>query len=92
MTINPAKLLAFSLIILTFLTAPAYSQMLNPYSPMNATGAEPDTPYNLDQIPCSSYVFYLPCPTCGPMSKTLPDIPPVWQPFPGPYQIPVPVP
>ena len=92
MTLHSVKLLAFCLIALLCLTAPAHAQWLYPYAPMNATAAEPDTPYNLNQIPRCSYVFYLPCPTCGPMSKLLPDTPPVWERFPGPYGICVPVP
>jgi hypothetical protein len=92
MTIQSAKLSAIFLVIFLCLTAPAHAQWLNPFSPMNATAAEPIEPYNLDQIPCKAYVYYLPCPTCGPMSKLLPDIPPVWERFPGPYGICVPVP
>lgn len=72
--------------------AAGYGQMINPYLPMNAPAAEPLTPYNLWDIPACSRTSYLPCPTCGPLGAQLPDIPPVYEPFPGPFNIPVPVP
>ena len=62
------------------------------YAPMNAVTAEPGTPYNLNAIPECSRVRYFPCPTWGPFADYLPDVPPVWQPFPGPFGICVPVP
>jgi hypothetical protein len=66
--------------------------ILNPYEPYNAVAAEPPTPYNLNRIPPVSRVLYDPCPWWAPYADHLPDVPPVWQPFPGPYGLPVPVP
>jgi hypothetical protein len=67
-------------------------QALYAYAPMNAVAAEPNTPYNLDDIPKCSRVYYLPCPTCGPFAAYFPDVPPATAPFPGPFGVPVPVP
>jgi len=89
------KSLIYLIISLLLIVGPATSaqcQMLYAYAPMNAVTAEPDTPYNLDDIPKCSRVHYVPCPTWGPFAANLPDLPPVSQPFPGPFGIPVPVP
>lgn len=85
-------LLAVSALILVVTAPGAYCQMLNPYAPTNAVAAHPPTPYNLWQIPCISRTSYLPCLTCGPVGTELPDSPPLWQRFPGPFGILVPVP
>ncbi len=82
--------IALLLIVASASSAPC--QALYAYSPMNATTAEPDTPYNLDNIPKCSRVYYVPCPTWGPFAEYLPDVPPVGAPFPGPFGICVPVP
>jgi hypothetical protein len=82
-----------SMILIAAAMVPAASsQMLNPYEPYNALAAEPPTPYNLEQMPRCSRTFYVPCRWWAPYANYLPDVPPVWQPFPGPYGIPVPVP
>ncbi|MBI4962585.1 MAG: hypothetical protein HY913_04850 [Desulfomonile tiedjei] len=89
------KILSVVLLVLLALSLVAgnvYAQAINPYAPTNAVGAEPMTPYNLWDIPERSRTEYLPCPTCGPQSAQLPDLPPVWKPFPGPFCIPVPLP
>jgi hypothetical protein len=78
--------------IVTGFSAIGHAQMINPYLPMNAVAAEPQTPYNLWEIPDCSRTSYLPCLTCGPFGAQLPDIPPVREPFPGPFNVPVPVP
>ncbi len=85
---------ASAVIIALLIVSPwsAYSQALNPYAPMNATAAEPLTPYNLWDIPACSRTSYLPCPAPIPFSMQFPDVPPVYAPFPGPFGIPVPVP
>lgn len=62
---------------------------LNPYAPMNAVAAEPNTPYNLDLLPKDSRVTYTVCPTCVTDSLLLPDVPPPRAPFPGPSGMPV---
>jgi len=89
---NFAKIPVICLIILVVFAGSALGQMLYPYKPTNAVAAEPSTPYNLDQIPVMSYQFYWPCPTCGLYAEQLPDLPPVWMPFPGPFGMRVPVP
>ena len=85
-------ILLISLLALNLIPVPAGAQPLNPYAPTNAVAAEPDTPYNLWAIPECSRTEYLPCPTCGPQSAQLPDLPPIWQPVAGPFNFPVPVP
>ncbi len=70
----------------------AHCQMLNPYLPMNAVAAQPFEPYNLWEIPQCSRTSYYPCPVPVPFSTLLPDVPPAWTCFPGPFGIPVPVP
>jgi hypothetical protein len=86
-----AFLICASLIVLmSALTA--HCQMFNPYAPMNAIAAEPLEPYNLWEIPQCSRTSYLPCPVPVPYSTLLPDVPPAWAPFPGPFGLPVPVP
>ncbi len=84
--------LSISLLLIVGIASSAHSDMLYAYAPMNAVTAEPDTPYNLDDIPKCSRVYYVPCPTWGPFAAYLPDVPPVSQPFPGPFGICVPVP
>jgi hypothetical protein len=84
--------LASSLLLIVGLASSAQSDTLYAYAPMNAVAAEPDTPYNLDDIPKCSRVYYVPCPTWGPFAEYLPDVPPVSQPFPGPFGVCVPVP
>ncbi len=90
------KILFLSILAVALLATAMVSagscQMLNPYEPYNAVGAEPPTPYNLEQIPRISRTFYVPCPWWRPYANYLPDVPPVSQPFPGPFGIPVPVP
>lgn len=72
-------------------TAPAFNR-LDPYAPMNATAAQPKTPYNLSEIhPVSKYYNY-PCPSCVPDNVLLPNIPPIGVPMRGPHGVPVPVP
>lgn len=83
---------AISLILIVSAVSSAPCATLYAYAPMNAVAAEPDTPYNLDEIPKCSRVYYLPCPTWGPFTEYLPDVPPVSAPFPGPFGICVPVP
>ncbi|HMK37270.1 MAG TPA: hypothetical protein VK463_19510 [Desulfomonilaceae bacterium] len=79
--------------LLAMITAPcALCQVLNPYGPYNAIAAEPLEPYNLWQIPECSRTSYHPCPAYVPFSTLLPDVPPAWAPFPGPFGLPVPVP
>lgn len=70
----------------------ASAQFLNPYAPTNAVAAEPNTPYNLDLLPKDARVTYMVCPTCGPDSQLLPDVPPPCRPFPGPLGFPVSLP
>jgi hypothetical protein len=79
-------------LILVVSAYPAHCQTLNPYAPMNAIAAEPLEPYNLWQIPQCSRTSYLPCPSPAPFAELLPDYPPAWAPFPGPFGLPVPVP
>jgi hypothetical protein len=86
------RLLLLTTMLLLVVSGSVYGQMLNPYTPSNAVAAEPLDPYNLWEIPACSYKSYVPCPTCGPMSAQLPDLPPIWAPFPGPFCRPVPVP
>jgi hypothetical protein len=83
-----------ALLIALFVSAPtdAPCQMLNPYLPHNAVVAQPPTPYYLRNIPRCSRTYYDPCPSCGPVAAQFPDLPPVNQPFPGPFGIPVPLP
>jgi len=85
-------ILLFALLALTFLPINVHAQALNPYAPHNAVAAEPDTPYNLWGMPSCSRTEYLPCPTCGPQSAQLPDLPPIWQPVAGPFNFPASVP
>ena len=66
--------------------------VLNPYLPYNAVAAQPPTPYYLRDIPKVSRTYYDPCPTCGPVAKQFPDVPPIQLPFPGMLGMPVPVP
>lgn len=84
------------LFVLATLTAASAVQAdfgpLYPYSPMNAVAASPPEPYNLDAIPQCSHVYYQPVPAPVPFSAELPDVPPVYAPFPGPFGMPVPVP
>jgi hypothetical protein len=84
--------IAMLILLATALSSVGSCQMLNPYEPYNAVAAEPRTPYNLREIPRVSRVFYVPCPWWRPYADYLPDAPPVCQPFPGPFGIPVPVP
>jgi hypothetical protein len=86
------RVLFVSLCMISGFSASGYGQMINPYLPMNAVAAEPLTPYNLWDIPDCSRTSYLPCPTCGPFGAQVPDIPPVYERFPGPFNLPVPVP
>ena len=89
------QILPMILILILLLATPATagtSLRINPYAPTNAVAAEAPTPYNLDQLPKCSRVYYQPCPTCGPPANLLPDLPPVWERFPGPLYMPVPVP
>jgi len=85
-------ILLLTWLALALVTGSVTANMLNPYLPHNAVAAEPFVPYNLWDMPHCSRTEYLPCPTCGPESKQLPDIPPIWQPVAGPFGIPVPVP
>jgi hypothetical protein len=80
-----------ALLILLVCSGTASAQFLNAYAPWNAVAAEPGTPYNLDQLTTDSRVYYMVCPTCGPASQLLPDVPPPCRPFPGPLGIPVPL-
>ncbi len=80
-------------LILTYLSFDvAFCERLNPYLPHNAVAAQPCTPYNLDQIPQCSAVYYVPYPVRVPGSQLLPDLPPICQPVEGPLRILVPVP
>lgn len=72
--------------------AVAAAQMLNPYLPHNAPTALTPDPYNMDFYPTMSRTSYYPCPTCGLVSAKLLELPPMSQPIPGPFAIPVPVP
>lgn len=92
MTQKILPVLLLTLIAINLVTANVYAQALNPYAPHNAVAAEPFGPYDLWDIPDCSRTEYLPCPTCGPQSAQLPDIPPIWQPVAGPFNVPVPVP
>ncbi len=92
MTQKLLSLLLLTLLALNFGLVSVNAQPLNPYAPHNAVGAEPATPYNLWDMPDCSRTEYEPCPTCGPQSKQLPDLPPVWVPVAGPFGVPVPVP
>jgi hypothetical protein len=67
-------------------------QMINPYLPFNAPAAEPPDPYNIDFYPKMSRTSYHPCPTCGLVAAQFLELPPMRQPFPGPFGIAVPVP
>jgi len=89
---NVMVLLVVALLLIASLAAADATPRLNPYAPMNAVAAQPVTPYNLWDIPRISRTSYEPCPTCVPPAALLPDLPPVSQPFPGPFGIPVPVP
>jgi hypothetical protein len=89
---NKAAILFCASLMLIVIVGPAHSSGLNPYAPMNAIAAEPMEPYNLWQISQCSRTSYLPCPVPVPYSSLLPDVPPVQQPFPGPFGLPVPVP
>ena len=89
---NFLVLLTVALLLIAPLAAADTTPRLNPYAPTNAVAAEPFTPYNLWDIPKISRTFYEPCTACGPPAALLPDLPPVSQPFPGPFGIPVPVP
>ena len=82
---------AFSAVI-ALTTLDASAQVINPYLPYNAIAADPPTPYNLLGIPKCSRKYYDPCPSVPPAAAQFPDLTPVWQPFPGPFGIPVPVP
>jgi hypothetical protein len=84
-------LLAVS-IILCANTAMAFQYRINPYVPHNAVPAVPETPYNLDEIEKCGRLYYAPCPTCTAGGMDLPERPTVFEPFPGPFCVPVPVP
>lgn len=90
------KTLFLFIVVTIFIAAAMVSTgscfIMNPYLPHNAVAAEPIPPYNLDQIPPVSRVWYEPCPWWAPYADRLPDAPPVSQPFPGPLGLPVPVP
>jgi hypothetical protein len=49
-----------------------------PYAPMNAVAAVTPPPYfdYLERTPLPSVKGYPPCPSCGPASALLPDLPP----------------
>jgi hypothetical protein len=85
-------ILAFIIFLAAFWCGIAQCNSLNPYLPQNAIAAQPLTPYNLNFIPCTSPVRYQPYPARVPGSHLLPDVPPIWESFPGPFGIPVPVP
>lgn len=89
-------ILKLSFLVITLITVGMVSTapcgLLNPYLPHNAVAAEPNEPYNLDQIPQMSTVFYLPCPSPIPYANWLPDVPPFWAPIIGPFGLPVPQP
>ncbi len=65
---------------------------INPYVPHNAVAAQPETPYNLDDLPKFGRLYYEPCLNCTAGGMDLPEQPPVWAPFPGPFGVPVSVP
>jgi hypothetical protein len=83
---------AVSLFMCLLLVSVCAAQSIYPYAPWNAVAATPLEPYNLWQIPECSRTSYPPCPSPIPYSAQVPDIPPVWAPFPGPFGMPVPVP
>lgn len=83
---------AVLVVLAVLMTSNATCQALNPYLPHNAIAAQPPLPYYQGVIPNISRTYYDPCPSCGPVSKQFPDLPPVQQPFPGIHGIPVPVP
>jgi len=85
-------LLAVSLFVTVCIVPVGTCQMMNAYLPTNAVAAEPPSPYDLWQAPCMSRTLYQPCVNCGPYGIELPDIPPLQQPFPGPFGLSVPVP
>jgi hypothetical protein len=89
-------ILKLSLVVIPLITlgmvSTALCGYLNPYGPYNAVAAEPDEPYNLNQIPQMSTTFYLPCPSGIPYANQLPDVPPFWSPIMGPFGFPVPQP
>ncbi|MEW6347513.1 MAG: hypothetical protein AB1646_00495 [Thermodesulfobacteriota bacterium] len=65
---------------------------INPYVPHNALAAQPETPYNIDEMDKYGTRYYEPCPRCAAGGMDLPEHPPVWVPFPGPFGVPVSVP
>jgi hypothetical protein len=92
MSTKVLALLLISSCIAIVVPSGGYGQMINPYLPMNAVTAEPLTPYNIWDIPDTSPTSYLPCRDCGSLGAQLPDIPPIYEPVPGPFNFPVPVP
>jgi hypothetical protein len=78
-----------TILIMAGMVSTASCQLINPYGPYSAVAAEPQPPYNLDQIPQKSRTFYLPCPSVIPYADQLPDAPPFWSPIIGPFGLPV---
>jgi energy-converting hydrogenase Eha subunit F len=85
-------ILAVTIVTTALCSGVAHCNRLNPYLPQNAIAAEPESPYNLNFIPCKSPVRYQPYPARIPGSHLLPDIPPMCEPVAGPFGVPVPVP
>jgi hypothetical protein len=65
-----------------------------PYAPMNAVAATTPPPYfdYLERICAPSVMGYPPCPSCGPASALLPDLPPACERIIGRFGRPVRVP
>jgi hypothetical protein len=91
---NKKGLIYLSIALLLIFGSAFYTpcEALYAYAPMNAVAAEPNTPYNLDNIPKCSRVYYVPCPAWAPFATYLPDVPPASASFPGPFGVCVPVP
>lgn len=85
-------LIAVAALLVSSITAASAFSRLYAYAPMNAVGAEPKTPYNLNHVHRWGKLFNYPCPSCVPAHLLFPDAPPISQRMRGPWGVPVPVP
>lgn len=92
MTKYLSLLLAVCSLVLVVGTLSGFCDRLNPYAPVNATAAEPMTPYNLYETARISREAYGPCPMCGYAGYLMPDVPPISAPIKGPMSWDWPVP
>lgn len=83
-----------SLYVCPLVSAADLNPRIFPYAPMNAVAATPAPPYPdyLEWIGPPSVRGYPPCPTCGPASALLPDLPPACERIIGSFGRPVRVP